>query len=158
MRCLLTLVLLPLRISVLVKMLPIVLYARIGTTATLICSIQYRGYAWSTINIVQQNTTDSVLLLNVSSDETVETENSRISASVNRDNDYINMTVSFDMSPGSGVCELNQTYSCDIQLMDSYIGTIAADTLFILESKYEYTMRRMFNTSYFLYTFFHLMK
>lgn len=140
MRCLLTLVLLPLRISVLVKMLPIVLYARIGTTATLICSIQYRGYAWSAINIVQQNTTDSVSLLNVSSDEKVETENSRISASVNRDNNYINVTVSFDMSTGSGVCELNQTYSCDIQLMDSYIGTIAADTLFILESKYEYTM------------------
>lgn len=140
MQCLLTLVLLPLRISVLVKMLPTVLYARIGTTATLICSIQYRGYAWAAINIVQQNTTDSVLLLNVSSDEKVETKNSRISASVNRDDKNVNVTVSFDLSPGSDVCELNQTYTCDIQLIDASIGTIAAATLFVLESKYEYTI------------------
>lgn len=69
----------------------------------------------------------------------MEPKNSRIYGSVNKGNEYINVTVSFDVSPGSGVCELNHTYSCDIQLNDASIGTIAADSLFILESKYEYT-------------------
>lgn len=152
-RCLLTHVLLPLRISVLAKMIPPVLYARIGNATKLICSIHYRGYAWSTISIVQQNTTDSVLLLNVSSDGNVEPKNSRIYGLVNKDNEYINVTVSFDVSPGSGVCELNQTYYCDIQLNDASIGTIVADTLFILESKYEYTHIKIVNISHFTYSF-----
>lgn len=142
-RCLLTHWPLPLCISVLAKMIPTVLYARIGNATRLVCSVHYRGYAWSTINIVQKNTTDSVLLINVSSDGNVESKNSRIYGLVNKDNEYINVTVSFDVSPGSGVCELNHTYSCDIQLNDASIGTIATDTLFILESKYEYTYMKI---------------
>nr|XP_034330499.1 uncharacterized protein LOC117690400 [Crassostrea gigas] len=93
----------------------------------------YRGYAWSSINIAQQNKSGSFLLLNVSSNGNVESETTRISGSVTKDDDYINVTVSFDASPGSGVCELNQTYSCDIQLIDSSIGTIAANSTLILE-------------------------
>lgn len=117
-------------------MTPTILYARLGNTTELKCSVHYRGYAWSSINIAQQNKSGSFLLLNVSSNGNVESETTRISGSVTKDDDYINVTVSFDASPGSGVCELNQTYSCDIQLIDSSIGTIAANSTLILESKY----------------------
>lgn len=123
-------------ISVIVEMTPTVLYARLGNTTELKCSVHYRGYAWSSINIAQQNKSGSFLLLNVSSDGNVESKTTRINGSVTKDDDYINVTVSFDVSPGSGVCELNQTYSCDIQLIDSSIGTIAANSTLILESKY----------------------
>lgn len=125
-----------LRFSVFAEMMPTVLYARIDSTNELICSIFYRGYSWSSINILQQNTTGSVLLLNASSDGKVESKNARINGSMIRNNDYINVTVSFDMSPGSGVCELNQTYSCEIQLMDSSIGTTAANSTLVIESMY----------------------
>lgn len=117
-------------------MTPTILYARLGNTTELKCSVHYRGYAWSSINIAQQNKSGSFLLLNVSSNGNVESKTTRINGSVTKDDDYINVTVSFDASPGSGVCELNQTYSCDIQLIDSSIGTIAANSTLILESKY----------------------
>lgn len=117
-------------------MTPTVLYASLGNTTELKCSVHYRGYAWSSINIAQQNKSGSFLLLNVSSNGNVESKTTRINGSVTKDDDYINVTVSFDASPGSGVCELNQTYSCDIQLIDSSIGTIAANSTLILESKY----------------------
>lgn len=123
-------------ISVIAEMTPTVLHARLGNTTELKCSIHYRGYAWSALNIVQQNTSGSVLLLNVSSNGNVEAKTARINGSVTKDDDYINVTVSFDMNPGTGVCELNQTYSCDIQLIDSSIGTIAANSTLTLESKY----------------------
>lgn len=117
-------------------MTPTVLYASLGNTTELRCSVHYRGYAWSSINIAQQNKSGSFLLLNVSSNGNVESKTTRINGSVTKDDDYINVTVSFDASPGSGVCDLNQTYSCDIQLIDSSIGTIAANSTLILESKY----------------------
>lgn len=117
-------------------MTPTVLYASLGNTTELKCSVHYRGYAWSSINIAQQNKSGSFLLLNVSSNGNVESKTTRINGSVTKDDDYINVTVSFDASPGSGVCDLNQTYSCDIQLIDSSIGTIAANSTLILESRY----------------------
>lgn len=120
---------------VFVEMTPMTLYARLGNTSELTCSVYYRGYAWSTVNILQQNTSGSVLLLNVSKDGEVESKNARINGSVTISEDYINVTVSFDISPGSGVCELNQTYSCDIQLLDTSISTTAANSTLILESK-----------------------
>lgn len=116
------------------EMIPTVLYTRIDSTTELMCSIYYKGYAWSSINILQQNTTGSVLLLNVSSDGKVESKNARINGSMIGNDDYVNVTVSFDVSPGSGVCELNQTYSCEIQLQDSSIGTTAANSTLVLES------------------------
>lgn len=122
------------RFSVFAEMIPTVLYARIDSTTELMCSIYYRGYAWSSINILQQNTTGPVLLLNASSDGKVESKNTRINGSMIRNDDYINVTVSFDVSPGLGVCELNQTYSCEIQLMDSSIGTTAANSTLVLQS------------------------
>lgn len=117
-------------------MTPTVLYASLGNTTELKCSVHYRGYAWSSINIAQQNKSGSFLLLNVSSNGNVESKTTRINGSVTKDDDYINVTVSFDASPGLGVCDLNQTYSCDIQLIDSSIGTIAANSTLILESRY----------------------
>lgn len=113
------------------------LYTRLNTTSQLTCSVHYRGYAWSAVNILQQNTVGTVLLLNVSKDEEVESKNARINGSVNVSEDYINVTVSFDVSQGSDVCELNRTYSCGIQLMDSSIGTMVANSTLILDSKYK---------------------
>lgn len=126
----------PSSILVFVEITPMTLYARINTTSQLTCSIHYRGYAWSAVNILQQNTSGTVLLLNVSRDGEVESKNARINGSVTISEDYINVTVSFDLSPGSAVCELNQTYSCDIQLIDTSIATTAANSTLILESKY----------------------
>lgn len=123
-------------ISVIAETTPTVLYARLDNTTELKCSIHYRGYEWSAVNIVQQTSSGSVLLLNISSNGNVESKTARINGSVTKDDDYINVTVSFDASPGLGVCELNQTYSCDIQLIDSSIATIAANSTLILESKY----------------------
>lgn len=123
-------------ISVIAETTPTVLFARLDNRTELKCSIHYRGYAWSAVNIVQKNSSGSVLLLNIFSNGNVESKTTRINGSVTQDDDYINVTVSFDASPGSGVCELNQTYSCDIQLIDSSIGTIAANSTLILESKY----------------------
>lgn len=123
-------------ILVFVEMTPMTLYARLDNTSELTCSIHYRGYAWSVVNILQQNISDSVLLLNVSRDGEVESKNARINGSVTISEDYINVTVSFDLSSGSGVCELNQTYSCDIQLTDTSIVTMAASSILMLESKY----------------------
>lgn len=121
---------------VFVEMTPMTLYARLDNASELKCSIQYRGYAWSTVNILQQNTSGSVLLLNVSRDGEVESKNARINGSVTISEDYINVTVSFDISPGLGVCELNQTYSCEIQLLDTSIATTTANSTLLLESKY----------------------
>lgn len=132
---------------VFVEMTPMTLYARLDNTSELTCSVHYRGYAWSTVNILQQNTSGSVSLLNVSKDGEVESKNARINGSVTISEDYINVTVSFDISPGSGVCELNQTYSCDIQLLDTLISTTAATSTLILESKY--TLRWQFDAMIF---------
>ena len=51
------------------------------------------------------------------------------------DDQFINITVVFDARPGSGLCQLNQTYTCDINLEDSLIGTVAANSTVILESE-----------------------
>lgn len=130
---------------VFVEMTPMTMYARLNTTSELTCSVLYRGYAWSAVHILQQNTSGTVLLLNVSKDGEVESKNARINGSVTISEDYINVTVSFDISPGSGVCELNQTYSCDIQLLDTSATTASNSTL-ILESKYMLPLKFAFDS------------
>ena len=51
------------------------------------------------------------------------------------DDQFINITVYFDARYGAGLCQLNQTYTCDINLQDSLIGTVAAHSTVILESE-----------------------
>ena len=60
----------------------------------------------------------------------------RINGSVIINEEYINVTVSDDSSSGSGLCQLNQSYVCDINLMDTSIGTTAANSTIILDSEY----------------------
>ena len=62
----------------------------------------------------------------------------RINGSVIINEEYINVTVSFDSSSGSGLCQLNQSYVCDISLMDTSIGTTAANSTLILDSEYTF--------------------
>lgn len=119
--------------EVVVEMRPMILYARFDNISELLCSIHYCGYEWSAVNIFKQNTSGSFSLLNASRDGKVESKNARINGSMTVNDNIINLIVSFDVSRGSGVCELNQTYFCDIQLMDTSIGTKAANGTLILE-------------------------
>lgn len=117
-------------------MRPMILYARFDNISELLCSIHYRGYEWSAVNIFKQNTSGSFSLLNASRDGKVESKNARINGSMTVNDNIINLIVSFDVSRGSGVCELNQTYFCNIQLIDTSICIKAANSSLILESKY----------------------
>lgn len=116
-------------------MIPMILYARFYDTIELTCSIHNRGYEWSVVNIFKQNTSGSFFFLNVSRDGKVESQNARINGSMTTSDDIINVNVSFDVSRGPGVCELNQTYSCNIQLVDASISSKVANTTLVLESK-----------------------
>ena len=116
-------------------MLPSVLPLRSNVTTALVCSIPYRGYAWSSVKIRQQNKTDTTDILSLTYNGSVVSTNSRVNGSVSMDDHFINITVVFDARPGSGLCQLNQTYTCDINLEDSLIGTVAANSTVILESE-----------------------
>lgn len=119
---------------VVVEMIPMILYARFYDTIELTCSIHNRGYEWSVVNIFKQNTSGSFFFLNVSRDGKVESKNARINGSMTTSDDIINVNVSFDVSRGPGVCELNQTYSCNIQLGDASISSKVANTTLVLET------------------------
>ena len=116
-------------------MLPSVLSLRTNVTTALVCSIPYRGYAWSSVKIQHQNKTDTTDILSLTNNGSIVASNSRVSGSVSMDGQIINITVVFDAHPGSGLCQLNQTYTCDINLEDSLIGTVAANSTVILESE-----------------------
>ena len=118
-----------------VEMRPMILYAKFDDNIELTCSIHHRGYEWFAVNIFQQNTSGSVSVLNVSRDGKVESKNARINGSMTVSDYIINVTVSFDVSRGTGVCELNKTYSCNIQLVDPSISSKVANTTLVLESK-----------------------
>lgn len=120
--------------EVVVEMRPMILYARFDNISELLCSIHYRGYEWSAVNIFKQNTSGSFSLLNASRDGKVESKNARINGSMTVNDNIINLIVSFDVSRGSGVCELNQTYFCNIQLIDTSICIKAAKSSLILET------------------------
>ena len=124
------------RISVVCNMMPSVLLLRPNTDEEFFCSIPYTGYKWSSVNILQQNSSDSAVILSVSSDGMITSKHTRINGSVIINEEYINVTVSFNSSSGSGLCQLNQSYVCDISLMDTSIGTVAANSTIILESEY----------------------
>ena len=117
-------------------MMPSVLFLSPNTDRVLVCSIPYRGYKWSSVHILQQNSSDSTVILRVSSDGIMISNHTRINGSVIINEEYINFTVSFDSSSGSGLCQLNQSYVCDINLMDISIGTVAANSTLILDSEY----------------------
>nr|XP_022288903.1 uncharacterized protein LOC111100993 isoform X3 [Crassostrea virginica] len=116
-----------------VQMLPSVLLLRSNVTTALLCSIPYRGYAWSSVKIQHQNKTDTTDILSLTNNGSIFSTNSRVNGSVSMDDYFINITVVFDARPGSGLCQLNQTYTCDINLEDSLIGTVAANSTVILE-------------------------
>ncbi|XP_078311808.1 uncharacterized protein LOC111100993 isoform X5 [Crassostrea virginica] len=116
-----------------VQMLPSVLPLRSNVTTALVCSIPYRGYAWSSVKIQHQNKTDTTDILSLTNNGSIFSTNSRVNGSVSMDDYFINITVVFDARPGSGLCQLNQTYTCDINLEDSLIGTVAANSTVILE-------------------------
>lgn len=118
---------------VVVEMRPMILYAKFDDNIELTCSIHNRGYKWSAVNIFQQNTSGSFFFLNVSRDGKVESKNARINGSMNVSDDIINVTVSFDVRRDPGVCELNQTYSCNIQLVDTSISSKFANTTILFE-------------------------
>lgn len=122
-------------ILVIVEMRPMILYAKFDDTITFLCSIHHRGYEWFAVNIFQQNTSGSVLVLNVSRDGKVESKTAGINGSMTVSDDIINVTVSFDVSRDLGGCELNQTYSCNIQLVDTSISSKFANTTIVFESK-----------------------
>lgn len=119
---------------VIVEMRPMILYAKFDDTIKFLCSIHHRGYEWFAVNIFQQNTSGSVLVLNVSRDGKVESKTAGINGSMTVSDDIINVTVSFDVSRGTGVCELNKTYSCNIQLVDPSISSKVANTTLVLET------------------------
>lgn len=106
-----------------------------NSTTLLSFCIHHRGYEWFAVNIFQQNTSGSVSVFNVSRDGKVESKTAGINGSMTVSDDIINVTVSFDDSRGTGVCELNQTYSCNIQLVDPSISSKFANTTIVLESK-----------------------
>ena len=116
-------------------MLPSVLPLRSNVTTALVCSIPYRGYAWSSVKIQHQNKTDTTDILSLTNNGSIFSTNSRVNGSVSMDDQFINITVVFDARPGSELCQLNQTYTCDINLEDSLIGTVAANSTVILESE-----------------------
>nr|XP_022288908.1 uncharacterized protein LOC111100994 isoform X2 [Crassostrea virginica] len=115
------------------NMMPSVLFLRPNTDKIFVCSIPYRGYKWSSVNILQQNSSDSTVILSVSSDGMMISNHTRINGSVIINEEYINVTVSFDSSSGSGLCQLNQSYVCDINLMDSSVGSVSANSTLILD-------------------------
>ena len=117
-------------------MMPSVLFLSPNTDKVFVCSIPYRGYKWSSVNILQKNSSDSAVILSVSSDGMMISNHTRINGSVIINEEYINVTVSFDSSSGSGLCQLNQSYACDISLIDTSIGTVAANSTIILDSEY----------------------
>lgn len=119
---------------VIVEMRPMILYTKFDDTIRFLCSIHHRGYEWFAVNIFQQNTSGSVLVLNVSRDGKVESKTAGINGSMTVSDDIINVTVSFDVSRGTGVCELNKTYSCNIQLVDPSISSKVANTTLVLET------------------------
>ena len=125
-------------ISVVCNMMPSVLFLSPNTDKVFVCSIPYRGYKWSSVNILQQNSSDSTVILSVSSDGMMISNHTRINGSVIINEEYINVTVSFDSSSGSRLCQLNQSYVCDISLMDTSIGTTAANSTLILDSEYTF--------------------
>ena len=122
-------------ISVVCNMMPSVLFLRPNTDKVFVCSIPYRGYKWSSVNILQQNSSDSTVILSVSSDGMMISNHTRINGSLIINEEYINVTVSFDSSSGSGLCQLNQSYVCDINLMDSSVGSVSANSTLILDSE-----------------------
>lgn len=124
-------------ILVVVEMRPMTPISKFDNASELLCSIHYRGYELSAVNIFQQNTSGYFSILNVSRNGKVESKNTRINEPMTVSDDIINVTVFFDVSRGPGGCELNQTYSCNIQLVDTSIDTKAANSMFILESKYK---------------------
>lgn len=130
-----------------VELIPMILYARFDDPVELMCSIHHRGYEWSAVNIFQKNTSGSFSVLNVSRDGKVESKNARISGSMNVSDEIINVTVSFDVSRGTGGCKLNQTYFCNFQLMDTSISSIISNTTLVLKSK----CTLFFNIIIFLY-------
>ncbi|XP_078311811.1 uncharacterized protein LOC111100993 isoform X8 [Crassostrea virginica] len=115
------------------NMMPSVLFLRPNTDQVFVCSIPYRGYKWSSVNILQQNSSDTTVILSVSSDGMMISNHTRINGSVFINEEYINVTVSFDSSSGSGLCQLNQSYVCDINLMDSSVGSVSANSTLILD-------------------------
>mgnify|MGYP003685775731 CR=1 FL=1 len=117
-------------------MLPSVLSLSSNSTTALVCSIPYRGYPWFSVQIQQQNKTDSNNIISLTKNSSVISSNSRVNGSVSMDDQFINITVVFDARSGVGLCQLNQTYTCDINLQDSLIGTVAANSTVILESEY----------------------
>ena len=117
-------------------MMPSVLFLSPNTDKVFVCSIPYKGYEWSSVKILQKNSSDSTVILSVSRDKVITSNQSRINGSVIINEEYINVTVSFDSSSGSGLCQLNQSYVCDINLMDLSIGTHAAYSTLILDSEY----------------------
>ncbi|XP_065936900.1 uncharacterized protein [Magallana gigas] len=116
------------------EMRPMILFARFDDTIELTCSIHNRGYEWSAVNIFQQNTSGSFFFFNVSKDGKVESKNGKINGSMTVGDNIINVTVSFAVRRDPGVCELNQTYSCNIQLVDTSISSKAANTTVVLET------------------------
>ena len=116
-------------------MIPQVLPLGWNITSELVCSILYKGYEWSLVYILLHSSTDSNVILSVTNDSMINSYNSRVNGSVSMDDQFINITVVFDARPGSGLCQLNQTYTCDMTLEDSLIGTVAANSTVILESE-----------------------
>ena len=117
-------------------MIPQVLPVGSNITSELVCSIPYKGYEWSFVYILMHSSTDSNVMLNVSNDGMINSYYSRVNGSLSLDDKFINITVVFDARPGAELCQLNQTYTCDIKLEDSLIGTVAANSKVILESEY----------------------
>ena len=116
-------------------MMPSVLSLSLNIPVELVCSIPYRGYEWSSVYILHQNSPTLAVILNVTNDGGISSINERINGSVSISEEFINVTVSFNTSSGSGLCQLNQSYVCDIDLMDTSIGTVAANSTLILDSE-----------------------
>ena len=116
-------------------MMPSVLSLSLNIPVELVCSIHYRGYKWSSVYILRQNSPTLAVILNVTNDGVISSTNDRINGSVSICEEFINVTVSFNTSSGPGLCQLNQSYVCDIDLMDPSIGSVAANSTLILDSE-----------------------
>ena len=115
-------------------MMPSVLSLSPNIPVELVCSLPYRGYKWSSVNILHQNS-PTFVILNVTNEGEINSTNERINGSVSISEEFINVTVSFNTSSGPGLCQLNQSYVCDIDLLDTSIGTVTANSTLILDSE-----------------------
>ncbi|XP_062578381.1 uncharacterized protein LOC134240292 [Saccostrea cucullata] len=110
-------------------------FAKLGTVTEMICSIQTKGLAWTSASIRRHNKTASTVILTIHNDSRVESRDSKINGTGNIGVGFVNITVLIDTSSDSEICELNKNYSCDIDIIDSSIQTIAANSSFMIQAQ-----------------------